>query len=154
MASNLALSPLRSVPRPPPARFPPSRQPPSRTTSIRREAGRRAQALGIDAEAAACGALQRDGWTVLARRLRTPAGEIDAVAERDGLLAIIEVKARPTLCEAAHALTPRQQQRLLAAAETVLAEHPAWGREGVRFDLLLVDAAGAVRRIADAFCLA
>jgi putative endonuclease len=163
MATKLAFSPLRAAPRPPPARFAPSRQTPSRNTPsrntpsrqtpIRREAGRRAQVLGIDAEAAACGALERDGWTVLARRLRTPAGEIDAVAERNGLLAIVEVKARPTLCEAAHAMTPRQQQRLLAAAETVLAEHPAWGREGVRFDMLLVDAGGAVRRIADAFCL-
>lgn len=73
------------------------------------------------------------------------------LAERDGLLALIEVKARPCLADAATALTPRQQARLLAAAEIVLAEHPEWGRAGVRFDLLLVDAAGRVRRIADAF---
>jgi putative endonuclease len=32
-----------------------------------------------------------------------------------------------------------------------LAENPGWGREGVRFDVLLVDAARTVRRIADAF---
>ena len=107
--------------------------------------------LGIDAEAAACAALERDGWTVLANRLRTPLGEVDAVAERDGLLAIIEVKARPTLFDAAHALTPRQQQRLLAAGDAILAEHTDWGRQGVRFDVMLVDGAGAVRRIADAF---
>jgi putative endonuclease len=41
--------------------------------------------------------------------------------------------------------------RLLAAAEQILAEHPEWGQAGVRFDVLLVDAAGRVRRIADAF---
>jgi putative endonuclease len=157
MVTNLACSPLRAcsplhaAPRPPPARFLPGRKTPGRNTPLRREVGRRAQVLGIDAEAAACMALERDGWTVLARRLRTNAGEIDAVAERDGLLAIIEVKARPTLSDAAHALTLRQQQRLLAAAETVLADHPAWGREGVRFDMLLVDQSGAVRRIPDAF---
>jgi hypothetical protein len=28
---------------------------------------------------------------------------------------------------------------------------PDWGRRGVRFDVLVVDAAGEVRRIADAF---
>jgi putative endonuclease len=121
--------------------------------SVRKRRGVRAYALGVDAEAAACAALARDGWTVLARRLRTPAGEIDAVAEKDGLLAIVEVKARPTLAGAAVSLSARQRARLLTAAEILLAEHPDWGRAGVRFDVLLVDAAGAVRRIADAFRL-
>ena len=88
---------------------------------------------------------------MLARRLRTEAGELDVLAERDGILAIIEVKARPTLADAAAALSQRQQARLLAAAEIVLAAHPDWGANGVRFDLLVVDAAGAVRRISDAF---
>ncbi len=117
----------------------------------RKLSGARSHALGVDAEAAACAALERDGWTILARRLRTPAGEVDAVAERAGLLAIVEVKARPTLADAAWALTPRQQRRLLAAGEAILAGHPDWGAAGVRFDVLLVDAAGTVRRIADAF---
>jgi putative endonuclease len=113
--------------------------------------GGRAHASGIDAEALACAALERDGWTVLARRERTAAGEVDIIAERDGLAAFVEVKRRPTLAGAAWALTTRQQTRLLAAAGILLAEHPEWGRAGVRFDVLVVDAAGAVRRIADAF---
>jgi putative endonuclease len=113
----------------------------------------RAYRRGVDAEGAACGALVRDGWTILARRLRTEAGEIDVVAAKSDLLAIVEVKARPTLAEAALALSARQQARLLAAADIVLAEHPDWAREGMRFDLVVVDAAGNVRRIADAFRL-
>jgi|SRR5579863_4692197 len=113
----------------------------------------RAYQRGIDAEAAACRALTRDGWTVLAQRLRTGAGEIDIVAATADLLAIVEVKARRTLADAATALGPRQQVRLLAAAEIVLADHPEWAREGMRFDLIIVDAAGTVRRIADAFRL-
>ncbi len=113
--------------------------------------GGRAHASGVDAEALACAALERDGWTVLARRVRTGAGEVDAIAERDGLLVFVEVKRRPTLAGAAWALTPRQQARLTGAAEILLAEHPDWGRAGARFDVLVVDAAGAVRRIADAF---
>jgi putative endonuclease len=111
----------------------------------------RAYQRGVDAEAAACRALERDGWRVLAQRLRTEAGEIDVVAARQDLLAIIEVKARPTLADAALALGARQRARLLAAAEIVLAEHPEWARPGMRFDLMVVDAAGTVRRIADAF---
>lgn len=85
--------------------------------------------------------------------MRTPAGEIDLVAERCGLLAIVEVKRRARLADAALALGPRQRARLIAAAEILLAANPAWGSSGVRFDVLLVDAAGTVRRIVDAFRL-
>lgn len=121
--------------------------------SDRRQRGQVAHARGLGAEGAACDALLRDGWTIHARRLRTAAGEIDIVAERDGLLAIVEVKARPRLADAAAALTHRQRRRLLAAADIILADHPEWGANGVRFDVLVVDAAAQVRRISDAFRL-
>ena len=113
--------------------------------------GLRAQAQGVDAETLACAALAADGWSIRARRLRTPAGEVDIVAERDGLLAFVEVKRRPTLAEAAASLGARQRARLLAAAGIVLAANPDWGLAGVRFDVLVVDDAGRVRRIVDAF---
>src|SRR4051812_19519037 len=106
--------------------------------------GRIAHARGLAAETAACAALEQDGWIIHARRLRTEAGEIDLVAERHGLLTIVEVKARPRLADAATALSVRQQARLLAAADTILADHPDWGSAGVRFDVLVVDATGCV----------
>ncbi len=108
---------------------------------------------GILAEARTRAAIEADGWTVLGQRLRTAAGEIDMVAEKDGLLAIIEVKSRPTLSQAATALTRRQQHRLSAACDILLLQNPDWGWQGVRFDLIVTDAAGRVRRIADAFRL-
>ena len=117
----------------------------------RRTRGLAAQARGLGAERAAKAALERNGWQILGERVRTPAGEIDIVAERDGILSFVEVKARPTLYEAAFALTERQQRRLLAAGEILLAENPHWGRNGARHDLLLVDAAMRVRRVQDAF---
>jgi putative endonuclease len=120
-------------------------------TDRRQARGSRAYASGLAAEEAACAALVADGWTILARRLRTAAGEIDLVAERAGLLALVEVKARPSLAGAAIALGPQQRARLLAAAAIIAAENPAWGTAGMRFDVMLVDAAGRVRRIADAF---
>jgi putative endonuclease len=55
------------------------------------------------------------------------------------------------LADAATSLSNRQQTRLISATEIILANNPQWGSNGVRFDLLLVDAAGVVRRIADAF---
>ena len=121
------------------------------TDRARRARGQIAHARGMGAEAAARAALEKDGWTVVAQRMRTAAGEIDIVADKAGLLAIVEVKSRPTLLEAASALTRRQQARLISACDIVLTEHPDWGAEGVRFDILLVDAQGRVRRIADAF---
>ena len=119
----------------------------------RQARGRAANKRGASAEQAAAVALVADGWAIRASRLRTEAGEIDLVAERDGLLALVEVKARPWLGDAALAVTPRQQARLLAAADIVLAAHPEWGEAGVRFDLILVDGRGRIRRIADAFRL-
>jgi putative endonuclease len=126
-------------------------KPPGAPGKARRLRGGRAYATGHTGEDAASSALRAEGWTVLGRRVRTQAGELDLVAERDGLLAFIEVKARPSLNEAAHALGPGQRARLLAAAECWLAEHPGHGAAGIRFDVLLVAADGTVRRIADAF---
>lgn len=124
---------------------------PRRDHAVRQQRGRRNQTAGLWAEDIACGALRQDGWQILGRRVRTEAGEIDAIAQRDGLLAVIEVKQRATLGAAAMALGRRQQDRLTAAAAVILAENPGWGLAGVRFDLVLVDREGAVRRIADAF---
>ncbi|WP_372619698.1 YraN family protein [Falsiroseomonas sp.] len=112
-----------------------------------------ADARGRHAERRAAEALAAEGWQVLAARVRTPAGELDLVTERDGLLAFVEVKARATLSEAAHALGPAQRRRLAGAAEAWMAANPGHGAAGVRFDVLLVDADGRVRRIADAFRL-
>jgi putative endonuclease len=117
----------------------------------RQARGRAAQSGGVTAERLACDALVRDGWTVLAQRLRTAAGEIDIAAERDGVLALVEVKSRATLAEAAAAVLPRQRARLLAAGEIILAEHPAWGRNGMRFDVIVVAPGGQIRRVRDAF---
>lgn len=111
---------------------------------------------GMAAEEAACAALVRDGWTILLRRARTPSGEIDIVAEkiepgREGLLGFVEVKARPVMSQAAASVSARQQERLVAAAQILIGRHPEWRHGCIRFDVLLVDAAGRVRRIADAF---
>ena len=49
---------------------------------------------GISAEARAAAFLIAEGYRILARRFRTPHGEIDIVARRRHLLAFVEVKAR------------------------------------------------------------
>ncbi|MDB5316207.1 MAG: endonuclease [Rhodospirillales bacterium] len=120
-------------------------------TEARRQRGSRAAATGVGAEAIAAQLLTAEGWVVLARRARTPAGEIDLIAERDGLLVFIEVKARPSLVEAAYALGPRQRARLIGGAEAWLAANPGHGVAGMRFDVILVAGDSSARRVADAF---
>ena len=116
-----------------------------------RSADRRAaERLGLDAEDRAAAALVARGWAVLDRRVRTGVGELDLVAERRGLLAFVEVKARASLAEAAASLSRRQQIRLMAAAEAWLAVHPGHGARGMRFDVILVAPEG-MRRVTDAF---
>ncbi len=129
---------------------PPDR-PPSAASIARRRRGGCAWRDGMRAEQAACDALLSHGWTVLGQRMRTEAGEVDIVAARGAMLAFVEVKARATLAEAARCLTARQRSRLRIAAEMLLARHPDWRRDEIRFDLLLVDRTGTIRRIADAF---
>jgi len=94
-------------------------------------------------------ALEASGYTVLARRLRSGAGEIDLVVANRRRLIFVEVKARPSWTEAAYAVSARQQARLLAAADAALAAHPQWARPDIRFDIALV-AGGAVEMIEDA----
>jgi len=109
-----------------------------------------AEARGRGAEERVAARLEAEGWTILARRFRNPGGEIDLVAEREGLLAFVEVKQRAALAEAAYSLTPRQQARLVAGAEAWMAVNPGHGTAGMRFDVVLVDAGGRMRRITDA----
>ena len=109
------------------------------------------QPTGMAAESVACAALAADGWVIHGRRLRTKAGEVDIVAERRGLCAFVEVKARRDLETAAFALGLRQRDRLLAAAEILLGGHPEWGEAGVRFDVVLVDRQERVRRVVGCF---
>ena len=63
---------------------------------------------------------------------------LSAVARRRGLLAFVEVKARPSLDDAAYSVTPQQQQRIIAAAQAWLMTHPEHAEFDMRFDAILI----------------
>jgi putative endonuclease len=107
--------------------------------------------LGISAESRAAALLIAKGFRILARRFKSPAGEIDIVARRRQLLVFVEVKARADLDTAAFAVTPRQRQRIAAAAEAWLAVKGADGFRDIRFDAILVAPGKLPRHIAGAF---
>jgi putative endonuclease len=79
---------------------------------------------GLSAESRAAALLMAKGYRILAKRFRTPHGEIDIVTKRRKILALVEVKARASLDEAAFAVTPRQQARIINAAQAWLARIP------------------------------
>jgi putative endonuclease len=82
--------------------------------------------------------LRLRGWRILARGWRCPSGEIDILARRGRVLAIIEVKSRNEIDSAAAALLPRQRRRIARAAEAFLLSRPDLARLEPRFDLMLV----------------
>src|ERR1700716_2859112 len=106
---------------------------------------------GISAEARAAAFLMAKGYRILAKRFRTPYGEIDIVARRRNLLAFIEVKARASLDGAAYAVTPRQQQRIIDAAQAWLMVHPEHADFDLRFDAMLIAPRRLPRHLLAAF---
>ncbi|MBN1334953.1 MAG: YraN family protein [Deltaproteobacteria bacterium] len=100
---------------------------------------RRAVQRGAQAESWVARRLESEGWRILERNWRCDAGEIDLVAEREGVLRFVEVKARvpedPTGLEA---VDREKQRRVARAAETFLAVREGNWRE-VAFLVALVE---------------
>ena len=106
---------------------------------------------GISAEARAAVYLMAKGYRILSKRFRTPYGEIDIVARRRNLLAFVEVKARASLDEAAYAVTPRSQRRIIDAAQAWLMTHPEHADFELRFDVVLIAPRHLPRHLLAAF---
>jgi putative endonuclease len=106
---------------------------------------------GLSAEARAAAWLLGKGYRIVAKRFRTPYGEIDIVARRRNLLAFVEVKARASLDEAAYAVTPRQQRRIIDAAQAWLMTHPEHADFELRFDVMLIAPRRLPRHLLAAF---
>lgn len=114
-------------------------------------------ALGRDGEAAAAAHLEAHGWRIVARRFRAAGYEIDLVAERDGVLAFVEVKTRRPggLAAPVTAVDGRKRRRIALAAQAAALR---WGRraQGFRFDVVAVtwtDDGAAIDHFENAFRL-
>lgn len=98
--------------------------------------------LGDFGERVACHHLEAQGYRIRERNFRTREGEIDIIAEREGVLVFVEVRARRGTARgsAAESITPAKRRRLLALAEAY-----AQGREGLpaqrRIDIIALDLA-------------
>lgn len=109
-----------------------------------------AEARGRSGEATAAWFLRLKGWRILAQRVRTPAGEVDLIARRSGLVAFIEVKTRATDTALDHAIDAPRLARVAAATE-ILAPQYARPGDDIRIDVVLLTPGRLPRHIENAW---
>jgi putative endonuclease len=117
-------------------------------TAARKQAEKR----GRRGEMIASLLLMAKGYRILGRRVKTHLGEIDLIARSPGgIVCFIEVKARGTAGEAVQSIGPRQQGRIARAAALYLAQRPALGAKGVRYDAVILATGRFPRHVPDAW---
>lgn len=123
------------------------------TDTDKRESARRRAAYrnGRWAERLCRFALRLKGYHVLEACYRSGVGEIDIVARRGEVLAVVEVKARRSLREAAEAVSPSQRARLVRAGSAFLSRNPQLNGLTLRFDAMLVTPWSWPRHLVDAW---
>ena len=117
----------------------------------RRRLGGLSRAGGRRAEWIALAWLMLKGWRILGFRLRTPQAEIDILALKGRVLAVVEVKSRASLVDALEAVAPDQRDRLRRAGQTLAARRPDLADRAVRLDLVALAPGRRPRHIADAW---
>lgn len=110
------------------------------------KAGRRAENL-------ACLYLRLKGYRILERRFKVRGGEVDIIAERGKIIAMIEVKQRASEAAAEMSVSFENQTRLMDAAEIYLNQsRKLQGTDfELRYDFLYVIGRWKIRHITNAF---
>jgi putative endonuclease len=98
----------------------------------------KAYKAGIYAEKLAALYLFLCGYRILARRYKTPVGEIDLVVKRGKALVMVEVKTRRGMDEALSAVQFQGQERIIRAARFYLSANPQFAEHDIRFDIVAV----------------
>ena len=109
-----------------------------------------AERRGREGEAQAAQWLAQQGWRILAERVKTPVGEIDLIASKQGLTAFIEVKWRKRTSDLADAIDERRLARVAAAVEAVAHEYVTDGGD-MRIDVILLAPGARPRHIENAW---
>ena len=115
----------------------------------RQRKGGQAWREGHGAEWVAALFLMLKGYQILAFRLPGHAGEIDILARRGRVLAVVEVKRRATLEAALAALTPKQHQRLVAAGQALKRGRPSLAALDLRLDMVALAPGRFPRHVRD-----
>jgi putative endonuclease len=113
--------------------------------------GKAARIAGRRGEALAALVLMLKGYRILGFRLATPRGEIDLLAHKRGVLAVVEVKRRRTVAEALEAVSSVQRERLRRAGAHVASGRPALRGASIRLDLMALAPRRLPRHVPDAW---
>jgi putative endonuclease len=111
---------------------------PASGSDRRRDQRRARHRAGRRAEWFAAMGLRLRGYRILARREKTPVGEIDLIAVRGRRLAFVEVKRRATLEAAEAAVTTAQRARIRRAADLWLARNAPYQSHDMGFDIVFL----------------
>lgn len=124
--------------------------------SVARKAARQARGAaarlsGRRGEVWAAVWLMAKGYRILGFRLKTPQAEIDVLAKRGDVLAVVEVKRRTSLEAALEAVSFDQRERLRRAGTALAARRPSLMGASVRLDLLALAPGRLPMHIPDAW---
>ena len=119
--------------------------------NVRVARGTAARLAGRRSEAWAAAWLMARGYRILGFRLKTPQAEIDLLAKKGDILAVIEVKSRTNIEAALEAVTFDQRERLRRAGVTLAARRRGLMHCAVRLDLLALAPGRLPRHIPDAW---
>ena len=91
-------------------------------------------------EDAAAAYLERVGMTIEARNWRDSSGELDIVANDDGVIVMVEVKTRRSerAGTAEEAVSTAKQRRIARLASSYLAGRGGSAPTGIRFDVIAI----------------
>ena len=120
-------------------------------TAARSARGLEAHRSGRRGEVLSALLLMAKGYRILGFRLAAKQGEIDILALRRGVLAVVEVKRRTTLEAALEAVHAEQRDRLRRAATAIVAGRPALKDATIRLDLMALAPGRLPRHIPDAW---
>lgn len=119
--------------------------------ATRQDRGRQSRTQGHRAEWLAMAWLMLKGYRILGFLLRTPQAEIDILALKGRVLAVVEVKHRARLDLALEAVGPDQRARLRRAGESLAARRRGLEGCAVRLDLVALAPDCWPRHLADAW---
>ena len=110
-----------------------------------------AEGSGRRGEAIAALYLGFKGYRIVARRVKTPVGEIDLIVQRGGVTVFVEVKARSFSHQEADALMAVNRRRIVHAAQMWLMRRPELMATDLRFDVIFLAPFAWPRHIVNAF---
>ena len=110
------------------------------------KAGRRAENL-------ACVFLRLKGYRILKRRFKTRSGEVDIIARKGRVIAMVEVKQRASEAAAEISVSYENQSRMMGAAEIYINRDQTLHNTEfeLRYDFLYVIGRWKIRHITNAF---